>query len=348
MPRTHTNLSYLINPLVRAGFEVTLFSEAISSDFEPIVGLNLVPICLQKIQHLEAALLQQDLVFVRHYSPTSQELQKRIRARGGLLIQYDQAPLASRKFPRIVDYAYAAYRLARNRPVLRVTPTPSRYFSASLRFSYFFSYPIEVPEIDFAQRTSGPVERVCLVAKWGQKRKNLHKVFQALISSGFRGEVNIISNDFKGSFKWLKKLRARRVEAYKRRLSDQVTILERRCKVRIFRNLTHSHALEIMSTSQLFILASSREPFAISPLEAAARGVPILISKGGSSGYFTDGVDSSHFSSSSSTAIRRRICKVLDNGTSLSREAQAAYLKLQLENKPECWLNFVGGLPRVL
>jgi glycosyltransferase involved in cell wall biosynthesis len=279
---------HLISPLVRAGWEVTVAYEKLSNDFESPLGVKLMH--WSEIVAFEKAAY--DLCIMRCYPKGFSAFIKSVRRNGGTVIQYDQAKARLSPIGFGLELARALKRLTAGRPLKRITPVTSVSGAkvSILGLCESFRYPFDsnsiiaaANESDFglppSTEASEPSISIVTVAKSGQSRKRVDNLLKALSMSAIRFRLILISSGvpFLNGPKFLKPIFHLRSNLYLDRIQKLEASMTGRVEVVRLNDLSHRDTLSAIASADVFALPSVREPFSISPLEAAGLGKPVFL-----------------------------------------------------------------------
>ena len=294
-PRTHPNLSYLSRYLEERGHTVFLFVEAATPDFQLHEGSRTQIVAKDTFSNKELCEVLEsiELALVRSYQGFPGAIYRQLRNRRDVrFVEYSQAPMFVPKLSILRDYLRAGYRLLRGRPKRSITCVlGNSKRDKGLPFSSYFPHP--GPKFRKAQAIpASPSEaiRIVSIAKHGVPRKRLDLLLDALIRLGFRGHLTLIGMDPALATAQPRKGLSLSERQHSRRVGELMSTATATFEVEKCSNLSHSEALDQIRESDLFVLPSVREPFAISPLEAMALGKAVIISSdNGATDYVENG-----------------------------------------------------------
>lgn len=294
-PRTHPNLSYLSRYLEERGHTVFIFVEAATPDFQLHEGSRTQIVAKDTFSNKELCEVLEsiELALVRSYQGFPGAIYRQLRNRRDVrFVEYSQAPMFVPKLSILRDYLRAGYRLLRGRPKRSITCVlGNSKRDKGLPFSSYFPHPgpkfRKAPAIP-----ASPSEaiRIVSIAKHGVPRKRLDLLLDALIRLGFRGHLTLIGMDTALATAQPRKGLSLSERQHSRRVGELMSAATATFEVEKCSNLSHSEALDQIRESDLFVLPSVREPFAISPLEAMALGKAVIISSdNGATDYVENG-----------------------------------------------------------
>lgn len=137
--------------------------------------------------------------------------------------------------------------------------------------SHYVRYPAFLRQPATTSMIGSKVKIVC-VAKFGQKRKRIEWLIRSLEKSKIPFDLQIVGWNPTG------REASERFGSLTSRV-EELALLKQH--VSFHENLGDDEMRKIYRSADLFVLPSSSEPFAISPLEAMQHGVPVLISSDG-------------------------------------------------------------------
>ena len=147
--------------------------------------------------------------------------------------------------------------------------------------------------------------KVVCVAKHGQRRKRVAWLIGALKSAPFDFELTIIGSS-PGN---------RSDRQHFQELEESISGLgPRKALVTLMSDLSEREINQVFQSATAFILPARREQMAISPLEAMAHGLPVLVSSdGGSISYISPISKQQVFRSYSQANFRKKLFTILGN-----------------------------------
>ena len=149
------------------------------------------------------------------------------------------------------------------------------------------------------------VPKVVCVAKHGQRRKRVAWLINALKTAPFDFKLTVIGSS-PGS-----KSDRQHFEELKKRVSE---LGPRKGLVTLMSDLSEREINRVFQSATAFILPARREQMAISPLEAMAHGLPVLVSSdGGSISYISPISKDQVFRSYSQANFRKKLFNILGN-----------------------------------
>lgn len=232
-------------------------------------------------------------------------------------------PLRVMRFTR--DWLYYRIRLGRHRIV-----TPVEYWGKPTALvvpgAHHVAPPMRMQENHHPSHRN--TLRVLCVAKHGQRRKRVHWLVKALSQADKPFSLIVVgsapeANEFK-------KIRGAE------RLEKSISALGPRSKfVSLHTDLDEASLRKLYSEADIFVLPAKREMMAISPLEAMAHGLPVLVSSdGGAACYVTPVGKEQIFRSRSYQSFRKRLSLLLEDRRLRDRLSIAASIAVTRNHSP--------------
>lgn len=271
---------------------------------------------------LKKALTEQqtDLVILRERSIYSILCYRVCRKLGIRTLMYNQSPLW--ELPENIHHDIAHRLMDRLLPIPRITPVRKKDNSlekkVQTRDAYFVPFVTELH--------AAPEERTYLadgkvhILEIGrfERRKNHLLMLQAFeqVRRVLPHAVLTIVGEVSDSFH----------EAYLKEVEQYVKAHGLSDSVQILLNYDYARMGELYLQADLFVLASTGEPAAISPLEAMSYSLPAISSTGnGTADYIEDGVTGHIFKDNDAAALAEAILDIVSDTERLTTMGRAAY-----------------------
>lgn len=294
---------------------------------------------------IRAALTEQhtDLVILRERSIYSILCYRVCRKLGIRALMYNQSPLWDS--PENIHHDMAHRLMDRLLPIPRITPVRKK--DNSLDGKVLTEHAFFVPFV--TELHAAPEERSYLadgkvhILEVGrfERRKNhllMLQAFEQVHQVLPHAQLTIVG-EVSDSFH----------EAYLREVQQYIEEHDLQDSVRILLNYDHSRMGELYLQSDLFVLASTGEPAAISPLEAMSYSLPAISSTGnGTADYIKDGVTGHIFKDNDAAALAEAILDIVSDTERLTTMGRAAYEHIKsnylFENYYEALMQAVRAL----
>lgn len=287
-----------------------------------------------------------DLVIIRHAKIGYRKILKAARRRGARGLFYDQdhylRPLTLRTAFR--DVQRAVKRLVLGLPLRGITP--SKGISGCPRLWVdWVKVPMPVAGwVHGREYFSGGVPTVLLIGKLAHPKKRHLWVLRALeeIGSPYRLLVAGAGDDSnlvpeKRSSDYYNEV----CEAFRNagKEGSSVEILE---------DYSHEHISELYAQADIFVLPSTKEHFAISPIEAMACGCAVVsTNNNGSAGYITHGKNGLLFDVESYSGFKEALRGLVKSPDRVRTLGHNAAEKMASEHTPEQFIRQVMRAARI-
>lgn len=333
-PRNHPNMHHFLTALSTPDSTVELWASYLTAEGPKSNDKYSVSEIPESSQDIAKRLLElrPALVVIRHYPKNvTQALREYMSQNPCIWIQYDQKPLGAGHVGWFVESVRALIRMIRRRPTRRITPVfVSQRPVRPSRFAEFFSYPFDKDLVasssEDARPAFGPVKTILTIGKIGQRRKRLRHLVKALSQADFAGELLVIGLTRRKK----KSLSTYEVGSFERDLNMLRKRLNGRFTIKMFTDIPHDECLSLMASSDIFCLPSVREPFAISPMEAMALGVPTIITRSNGARTYVESGRTGLILSSTGKKHLAHAVKTLGNDGAL-RHSLSAQSKLEIK-----------------
>lgn len=289
IPRYHTNMISVVEALQEYGDQVLIITthRGASEDY-----LLTEPLLLEKFQYsgllAKIKLFNPDLVIVRSLHPDFLRISKKLRLMGVKTIHYDQTPLYIEKkiFSLPLDLLIKSSLFIKTLSTVSITPVWGGFKQKGYRrkFSKFFFWPSKI-RIPFSDINSAFFPKIVMIGKLAQPRKRHLWLIRACQSLSLKFKISIIGSIDSERIYTNEGLDPK---YFTNLLSSVNELRSNGVDVDLFQNIRHHETLEILKTSNIFVLPSTDEPFSISPLEAMSCGCAVLISDTNGFSYLID------------------------------------------------------------
>ncbi len=342
----HTNMLPVVSALRGGGVVVTVVCRT-----PGIAGphLEVAPIVLDpdRVTADDVAGLLDDLrpdVIVQRARCGRFPLFARLGARRGILtVFYNQAPALRRRGARHAadDAARFIGRIVHRLPMRRVTPVLGPKDGHSTIRSRHLPFPMAVADAahhrDYFR--GGHVTIAC-VGKLDHPRKRHDWLLDALeqIDVPFRLLIvgtgpRPLTNDRPTAE--YPQGKATGYREYYERLIERCRTPRRSGVVEVLQDVPFDQMAEIYRQCDVFALPAADEPFAISPLEAMAHGVAVLVADtNGATTYVEDDVNGRTFDASSLEDLTARLASLVTSPVDVARLGQAAAASVRRDHDP--------------
>jgi len=325
--RPHPNLLPLTTSLTRSNWIVTLlvkesYSSAQFGDGVEVLVKDPRTISSSWIRDYLVA-NRPDFLVVRTLDQGFKYFARWARRLGITSLTYNQEPFCASSFGTFQEIFRTAKRILRRYPSIRITPRTCRVekFGLDSKFAKGFIHPVstcddcsETATVNFEPPDDTTLNILC-VAKLDQPRKRIDWLLTALTDLDIKVKLTVIGSrlsaqpesllSFTDRFNLRSGLYRNKLEALSRRFEEK-HLLE------IVEAETHEHVKNYFHQSDLFVLPSTAEPFAISPLEAMSHGLPVLISdSNGAKSYVKNGTNGLIFKARSRRDFKLKLMKLV-------------------------------------
>ena len=349
MPRFHSNLVGVDRALSSANISVTFLTSHVGPSQRESNGDQIVTPESARSDSWCREILSQtrpDILVVRETSRSSRTIWSRARALGIPCVFYDQGPvnlgifyLLLHPFKSLIFLLGIVRRYLLFGSSLRITPVKSwgEKSLVALPNSKFLPMPIGLASRRTTVSNNGSLVVVC-IAKHGHRRKRVEWLLRALRQCPIQFQLILVGSS--PTSKARKKQHEREVEH-----ADSLRRMGH--DIRIESNLSEIEMLEILGQANLFVLPSRAEPFAISPLEAMAMRLPILVSAdSGNAHQIIEGLNGAKFMSLSYHSFYRKLTELLGNARELEEMGAAAFSIVSQSHSEEEFLRWFREMRR--
>ena len=338
-PRFHSNLVGVDRAFWHSNISVTFLTSHIGPSERESKGSQIVipenersdSWCREMLEHTRP-----DILVVRETTRSSRTIWYLAQGLSIPCVFYDQGPvnlgifyLFIHPFKSLIFLLGLFRRFLLFGPNLRITPVKSwgEKGLVPLPNSKFLPMPI------FLARPKGTISKhaspvVVCVAKHGHRRKRVQWLLRALAQCPLQFRLILVgsSPNSKTSVKRHQHV-LRTVDALQKIGHD----------VQIVSDVSETEILEVLARADLFVLPSRAEPFAISPLEAMAMRLPVLVSAdSGNAHQIIEGLNGAKFLSRSYLSFYRKLTQLLDNKELLKMMGVAGFsIVRQLHSQEE-------------
>ena len=179
------------------------------------------------------------------------------------------------------------------------------------------------------------VVKVLTVAKHGQRRKRIRWLLKAIAGLGISLQIEIVgSSPGESQTSWKKHDRSLRIFAAR--------ISRPNLTVNFHDDLSETQLRELYGSADLFVMPAKREYMSISPLEAMAHGIPVLVSSdSGSAGYVRGADPRQVFPARSYWCFRKKLKALLLDKKLRMELSSAAVKAVKINHSPSKFVNLV-------
>lgn len=289
-----------------------------------------------------------DLVIQRIVNRKFVSMWRRTRRANIPIVLYNQDPLKV-SIGELVIRPLRVLRmckdLVRNRlllgPHFRITPVHYWGSNRGIRIPKTFYLPFPMPLKKNSGRPPNSPPVVSVVAKHGQTRKRVSWAVRALRDGPALFKLNIIGSSPPSNHR----IRALSHRRLLRRISRLGSIAG---QITVFSDLDGPELDRIYGRSDLFVLPSKREPFAVSPLEAMSHGVPVLVgSDGGGVSYVLPAGKEQVFSARSYQSFNAKLQALLSDEHLRLRLSRAVVDRIATHHSAKSFVAHLEEIRRV-
>lgn len=316
MPRFHSNLVGVDRAFCRANISVTFLTSHIGPSQRKSIGTQITLPERERSDSWCHELLENtrpDILVVRETTRSSRTIWYQAKTLGIPCVFYDQGPLKLsifyifiHPFKSLVFLLGLIKRYLLFGPNLRITPVNSwgEKGLVALPKSKFLPMPVGLASPRGTSSKHGTPVVVC-IAKHGHRRKRVQWLLRALKQSPIQFRLVLV-----GSSPVSKHSAKRHGQV----IATVDALQEMGHDVHIVSDASETDIAELLARANLFVLPSRAEPFAISPLEAMAMRVPVLVSSdSGNAHQIIEGFNGAKFLSFSYMSFYRKLTQLLDN-----------------------------------
>lgn len=257
---------------------------------------------------------QPDVVITRERSAYSVFVTLLCRLRGWPVILYNQSPIMEAKKK---DLAHTImYSLT---PRYRITPVYKRGKLTEEKDEKAFFLPfIMEPQVTPEEKCYFDKDRLNLfcIGKY-QIRKNHQMMVEVVEKLALKYPVHlVIAGEVSDAFQ----------EKYYRNITEYVKSRNLGEKVELYRNLDRTQIFDIYRKSDLFVLPSTDEPAAVSPLEAMAFSLPVISGDdNGTATYIEEGQNGYIFKNQDKEDLYNKIELIISNKENIKNMGKKSY-----------------------
>lgn len=360
VPRIHTNYNGMVKGLVSRGHRVSFLTmdNGAAADFDqspevfrlpvwasktlirkaPFLNRNPEKFCIPNAIYLAmiTRYIRPDIAILRDPSITSSMTQVILRMRGVRTVMYDQhdAHLCG---SRAVLYAIGAF--LRILPRMRFTTAvdTERHTRFPKLRGYFVRFPVICPQHPKEYCLEESPLKILTIGKLWLARKNLSQLVSSLAS---------LIRDSKVILTIIGSLLDHEDETYQ----DLVRVIRKERVshgVSLHENLDYRACLASYKKHDLFILASRREPAAISPLEAMASGIPVICTRQNGTSYaVSHGTSGFLFDVNDFASMRRHVEYFIEHREKLASMGANARQAMLTKFSPDHFARRIEGITK--
>ncbi len=274
-----------------------------------------------------------DLVIIRHTKEGYRRILKAARRRGATAILYDQdhylRPLSPRTFYR--DIERGIKRVARGLPLRIITPSRGDRGRPRLWVD-LVRVPMPVPDwAHLRDYFEDGIPTVLCIGKLAHPKKRHLWALQALKEIGHPFRLLVAGA---GDDSHLEP--GKRSREYYEEVCTAITSAGEEGSVELLEDYSHERINELYARADIFVLPSTKEHFAISPVEAMACGCAVISTdNNGSAGYIEHGVNGLLFPVDSYEAFRDRLAELLASRERVAELGRNAVATMENGHRPE-------------
>lgn len=257
---------------------------------------------------------QPDVVITRERSVYSVFVTLLCRLKGWPVILYNQSPIMEAKKKDLVHTIM--YSLT---PRYRITPVYKRGKLTEEKDEKAFFLPfIMEPQVTPEEKCYFDKDRLNLfcIGKY-QFRKNHQMMVEVVEKLALKYPVHlVIAGEVSDAFQ----------EKYYRKITEYVKSRNLGEKVELYRNLDRTQIFDIYRKSDLFVLPSTDEPAAVSPLEAMAFSLPVISGDdNGTATYIEEGQNGYIFKNQDKEDLYNKIELIISDKENIKNMGKKSY-----------------------
>lgn len=346
VPFIHTNMTPLVAALTSGGVSVTIVCPPGDITHAPTTATTIErdPHAMTSEEADElVAELAPDLVVLRATEGRFPSLARSAQRRGARAVFYNQAPFRRERGagPASHDLLKLVARVARRLPVRRITPVAGPPDGRPTLMTKHLPFPMPVTDgADHRRYAADGTPTVLCVGKLDHPRKRHDWLLDAAEEIDSRARLIIAGSGPRrlrnnAPTREYPQGKATGYRQYYERLVERCQDAGRPGPVELLHDVPYADMPALYATCDVFVLPATREPFAISPLEAMAAGAAVVISDAnGALSYVTDGVDGMVFDAGCYEDFRDRLGQLLASPGDIERLGRAAVATVRERHNP--------------